>query len=344
MVQETKNQQDSAPKIVFGLREVFYVTSLLAAGLAFSTDSIFFSLFVLLFWGCCFAIVRSSNSGTTLAIVAVFFLLFFCCVGAMFPSIQAVREAARRVACLNNMRQLGLSLLNYESTNSRFPEASELIQGHRCSWRLAILPFIEQQSLYSKYDFSKSWDSPKNMPLAQLAVDCMTCPSKEHGPKTPYKLVTGPGTIFEAGKPHTLNRMTDGTSNTIVLIEDHSNPVFWSDPNGDISIDEAVKLLSKLDPKHAVHSFDETFKKTYWGTHLALADGSVHRIGFNADPEELRNAFLIADGNPTDVASLGEPLVQIKYGVIVSAVIYGLLVLLPIYPLIREHRARKRKV
>ena len=338
------NQQENTSRFVFGLREVFYITSLIAAGLAFSTGSFFFSLFVLLFWGFCFAIVRSSNSGLTLAIVAVFFLLFFCCVGAMFPSIQAVREAARRVACLNNMRQLNLALLNYESTHSQYPEASKLVQGHRHSWRLAILPFIEQQNLYSKYDFSKSWDSAQNMPLAKIVIDGMTCPSKEHGPKTPYKLVTGPGTIFEAGKPHTLDRITDGTSNTIVLIEDHSAPVFWSDPDGDISIDEAVELLSNLDPRNAVHSHSETFKTTYWGTHVALADGSVHSIGFNADPELLRNAFLIADGGMLHIRSLGEPVVRVKYGVIVSAVIYGFLVLLPIFPLIREHRAREKDV
>ena len=182
------------------------------------------------------------------------------------------------------------------------------------------------------------------MPLAKIEIYGMTCPSKEHGPKTPYKLVIGPGTIFEAGKPHTIDRITDGTSNTIVLIEDHSDPVFWSDPDGDISIDEAVELLSNLDPRNAVHSQNETFRTTYWGTHVALADGSVHRIGFNADPELLRNAFLIADGGELDIESLGEPVVRVKYGVIVSAVIYGFLVLLPIFPLIREHRARKKNV
>ena len=331
------------PKWVFDLRTMFYVVSLLAVGLAISPGMFVGSLIVLFFWWCCFAAVRSSSSGMTLGIIALGFILLVCCSGMLMPAVQIVREAARRTACANNMRQLGLALLNSESATGQFPEAAKMVSGNPHSWRVEILPFIEQQNLHGQYDFTQAWDSPKNIKLAQIGIECMMCPSSPHSPKTTYKLVTGPGTIFEKGKPRTLKRIADGASNTIVLIEDSANPIFWTDPNGDLSVEEAVKLLSELDPKNAIHRFDEAYQTTYFGTHVVLADGSIHRIGFNADPELLRNAFLCADGNPADVTELGEPLVVVHYGKIIATVIFVLLALLPLFYLIKEYRQRKSR-
>ena len=84
-------------------------------------------------------------------------------IGLLLPAVQAAREAARRMQCANNLKQLGLAMLNYESVYKRLPrgmcadtagnlaEARVRTRGH--GWGLCILPFMEQQSLYNQFDF-----------------------------------------------------------------------------------------------------------------------------------------------------------------------------------------------
>ena len=331
-------------RFAFDLRLLFYVVSLFAAGMAFSISSIGFTLFVLFFWGCCFAAVQSANPRQKLWFVAFGFLFLPCLIGMLLPAVSQVREAARRTACANNMRQVGLSLLNYESANGSFPKAINGTGQNQYSWRIEVLPYLEQQKFAQAYDKNQPWYSTKNMQWAQNRLESWSCPSRSHGPKTPYKLVTGPGTVFEDGESPTIAKITDGTSNTIILIEDHTAPVFLSDPNGDIHIDDAVELLSQLNKENCLHRHEGTFTTSYVGTHVVLADGSIRTVRFGAESEQIRRAFLCTDGLPVeqDVGELGERIVVVKWGAVVLVGIYGILIVLPIFPLIRQCRQNKQ--
>lgn len=330
-------------KFRFDLRQVFYVTSLLAAGLALSPFTIPLSIFVLLIWWCCFTALRFPKFRSSLLLIVFFTLLGTCCVGVSLPAVSRVREASRRTVCLNNMRQIGLALLNYESANGEFP-TPKIGNEFPYSWRVEILPLLEQGNLRKLYDTNRAWDSPENMTWAESAVDCFCCPSLDQGSKTPYKLVTGPGTAFDDDEPLTIGKLADGTSNTIVLIEDHANPVSIADPDGDLRIEQAVKLLGEFSPRESVHRFENWFSTTYSGTHVLFFDGSTEIIGFNADPQVLRNLFLCADGEKIEIdrSEIGESFVVYKYGVIVSFGAYVVLILLPIFPLWRRWRRLSR--
>lgn len=339
-IPEVKVKKRSA--LTFDLRSIFYVISLLASGIAISPGTIAATLLILVFWFACFAAIRARVPKINLLLVAIGFIFLMCCSGMLMPPVNRVREAARRMLCINNMKQLGLAMHNFHATNQQFPDAKKVVLGNPHSWRVSILPELEQQQLFQMYDYGKTWDSPTNNKLAQIAISCMTCPSCDNGSKTPYKLVTGPGTIFEEGKIPRIDRIRDGTSNTIIMIEDHRKPVAWTDPNGNISVEDAVEILSNLPFKNAIHRSDEAFKTIYHGTHVLTADGAVHRIGFNADREELRRAFLCADGmSGKNINSLGEPLTVINYGKIVATIVYSLMALAPVVPLIREYRANE---
>ena len=328
----------------FDLRQVFYVTSLLAAGMAFSPFTIPLSIFVLLIWWGCFTALRFPKFRSSLLLIVFFTLLGTCCVGVSLPAVSRVREASRRTVCLNNMKQIGLALLNYESANGEFP-TPKIGRKFPYSWRVEILPFIEQVNWRKLYDTNRAWDSPENMTWAESAVYCFSCPSLDHGAKTPYKLVTGLGTVFDDDEPAKFGKVLDGTSNTIMLIEDHSNPVSIADPDGDLNIDQAVKLLSECSPGNSVHCFENMFSTTYPGTHVLFFDGTTEIIGFNADPQVLRNLFLCADGDipEVDPSEIGEPIVVYKYGAIVSFVAYLVLILLPIFPLVNQWRQSSRR-
>ena len=296
---------------------------------------------MLFFWWIGFAAVRSTSPGSNLLLIAMLLLLGVCCSGMLIPGVAQVRSAARRITCQNNMRQLALAMYNYESAHSRFPTA-RIGDEFPYSWRVELLPFLDEQPLRSRYDENQAWDSPKNLKWAESIPGLFSCPSKDHGKRTPYKLVTGPGTLFDESSPPTFDKISDGATNTIMMIEDHRAPVLISDPGGDLNIDEAVKLLCEMDPRSAPHYSDSAFETTYIGTCVVFCDGSTGIIGFNADPQVLRDMFLCADGNfhQRDSHLIGQTVTIFNWSAVVSFSIYVILLSLPAIFLFREYLQR----
>ena len=126
----------------------------------------------------CFS--KSSRSAFTLVELLVVIAIIGILIAMLLPAVQAVREAARRIQCANNVRQLSLSMLNYESANQKFPPGVS-IPSH-AMWSAFILPFIEQQNLFESIDFDTGFEdvSPSNADnIATLSVSLpfMVCPS-----------------------------------------------------------------------------------------------------------------------------------------------------------------------
>lgn len=119
-----------------------------------------------------------------LVVIAIIGIL----VALLLPAVQAAREAARRMSCSNNMKQLGLALHNYHDTFKVFPANFDgsLNQGRiSFSWIVHTLPFIEQGPLYNQFDFrvdptNKFIDNNVNRPLRQTVIAALACPSNPH--------------------------------------------------------------------------------------------------------------------------------------------------------------------
>ena len=138
---------------------------------------------------------RSRRNGFTLVELLVVIAIIGILIGMLLPAVQAVREAARRANCLNNMRQLGLSLHNYESAHMAFPPSrlepndqaipsdstnSSGAESAFQSWTTLILPFIEQSNLGDQFDFRQPWfdkASSNNGVVIATPLDLFTCPS-----------------------------------------------------------------------------------------------------------------------------------------------------------------------
>ena len=157
-------------------------------------------------------------------------------IALLLPAVQAAREAARRSQCNNNLKQIGLDMQTYADIHKSFPPAYVADENGRPmhSWRVLILPYMEQKALYDRYDFSEPWDGPNNSQLASLMPAPYQCPSNPaSGPAsttTSYAAITGPGTMFDADIPSGFATIRDGTSNTLMVVEATNAGIHWMEP------------------------------------------------------------------------------------------------------------------
>lgn len=122
----------------------------------------------------------SRKLGFTLVELLVVIAIIGILVGLLLPAVQAAREAARRMSCSNNIRQLGLALHNYESANrvippSRISVSSPVI--FQQSWVSMILPYMEQNNVHAAYQHGLPWYAAVNDSLTTVKIPTMVCPS-----------------------------------------------------------------------------------------------------------------------------------------------------------------------
>ncbi len=205
-------------------------------------------------------------------------------MGMLLPAVQQAREAARRVESANLLRNMAIASHNYADAYGHFPTNIVDADGKPLlSWRVAILPFIEEINLYDQFHLDEPWDSEHNiklLPLMPKYYQSTMAPSDE---KTVFLGFSGDGTPF--GKPKIKFRdIKDGTSNTILAVEANADEAIeWSRPK-DLSFDvnQDVTSVGKLRPN---------------GFNAVFCDGSVHLLPGTISQETLKNLIRMSDGN-----------------------------------------------
>lgn len=159
----------------FRLWTIFYVFTLLAAAMAtFGPWGIAGATAVIIFWGAIYSAQRPITLGKWVVIVGVVVVI----IALLLPALDAARESSRLGACRNNLKQLSIALLDYESRHGSFPSAS-IEDGHGTpmhSWRTLILSNIERMDLSEQIDRTQSWDAPANRTATSADVDQYQCP------------------------------------------------------------------------------------------------------------------------------------------------------------------------
>jgi prepilin-type N-terminal cleavage/methylation domain-containing protein/prepilin-type processing-associated H-X9-DG protein len=120
---------------------------------------------------------KKRGAGFTLIELLVVIAIIAVLVSLLLPAVQQAREAARRAQCKNNLKQLGLSLMNYESSYNVFPMEKITFAAVNQTWTLMVLPFLDQQPLYNMYNFSVMWADPSQYPVTTARVPVWVCPS-----------------------------------------------------------------------------------------------------------------------------------------------------------------------
>jgi hypothetical protein len=175
---------------------------------------------------------KSEGGGSKIVMILVIVfvvLLLVCGLGGylVYFSMGKVREAAARVNEQNNMKQVSLGLINHSQANGRPPRADGDI-----SWRVHVLPYIEQGALHNQFDTNSAWNKGRNQQLGETIIKTYQSPLDDPPTnQTHYRVFTGEGSSFDTnlwGRPYP-SFLQDGTSNTIMIIET-AETVPWSAP------------------------------------------------------------------------------------------------------------------
>ena len=224
---------------------------------------------------------------------AVFVLVcVFGLIAALGSGVGTSREAARRAQCSCNFCGILLAMHNYHSTYNALPPAYVADASGRPmhSWRVLILPFIDQSALYNLYDFSEPWDGPNNVKLLNSMPQNFACPSRFSNLTnlTSYVAVTGPGTIFPGATSTRLDDVTDGTSNTLMVVEIDNVKVPWTAP---IDLDVRTMSFRINDPKRPAIS-----SKHPGGAHLGFVNGRTRWAKDSVTATNLKALLTIGGG------------------------------------------------
>jgi hypothetical protein len=198
------------------------------------------------------------------------------------------KRAKNITAVENELKQIALAMHNFEATYQHFPPAAIVDKDGKplLSWRVAILPFLEQQPLYQQFKLDEPWDSEHNKKLiVQMpAIYGTGNPKLNAEGKTTYVVPVGKDTMFPgAGASVKVAEVTDGLSLTIMAAEaNEENAVVWTKPDD-----------LPFDPKNPLAGLARPGQSHFLA---AMGDGSTRRISTKLDAETLRRAFIRNDG------------------------------------------------
>jgi len=164
------------------------------------------------------------------------------------------------------------------------------------SWRVLLLPYIDQRNLYKQYRFDEPWDGPNNIALANATSwpSFYRCPSSNWNGETNYFAVVGPQTIWPGTKTTKMSDIKDGTANTIMLVEVHNSGIHWMEPR-----DLDISQMSMSVNPHTGSGISSAHPGGW--AHVALASGETRAIDHTAPPQALRAALTIAGGEKDEL-------------------------------------------
>ncbi|MEQ8787047.1 MAG: protein kinase [Pirellulaceae bacterium] len=205
---------------------------------------------------------------------------------------QLMKTAAERGQRMNNLRQVGLALLNYHHAHKSFPPAKgrretfdESGRPH-LSWRVHVLPYLEQQALYERFHLEEPWDSEHNKALLEEMPSIYR--TGEDAERTSLLAVVGDGTAYEAKAGQVLKDFGDGTANTAYVVDaGRERAIPWTKPED-----------LPFNPEDPIRAFGAS---DFGDVILAvMVDGAVRAVPRDTAPESLRALFTRAGRDTFD--------------------------------------------
>jgi len=238
-----------------------------------------------------------------LIVVAALIMLLLC--GGVFfvwsarvastvvqPTATVSVQSSGQVQCQNHLRQIGMAMHSYHQANGWLPPAYVADEDGKPkhSWRVLLLPYLGRQDLYDAYNFEEPWDSPGNQALANMMPEFYGCPDDPRAPGvTSYVMIVGPETISDGPTKHRLQDVTDGTDNTILVVETAESGINWLQPQ-DLAAEEISSFRLNDGTGTGIRSFHGG------GVNVLFCSGSVRLLGEEIDPQDVQRMSTIAGG------------------------------------------------
>ena len=169
--------------------------------------------------------------------------------GVALPALQRARGSAAQMQSSNNLKQIGLAMHNYMDVHNSFPPAAICDKKGKklLSWRVAILPYLEQDAVYKQFKLDEPWDSDHNKKISAVKLKVFMDPRLPNNTgNTHYKLFVGKETPFNWLKSSGIANISDGTSNTIMVVA-AGDAVPWAKPD-DFEFDSTKPLPDLTKP------------------------------------------------------------------------------------------------
>jgi len=197
-------------------------------------------------------------------------------------------QAGSSAQLKNNLKQIALAMHNMHDTYNYFPDDDGLDDDNKgnLSWRVWILPYMEQAALYNQFHLDEPWDSDHNKTLIEQMPAIFESPGVTEKGKTSIHVFTGEGAPFAGDKAPGIRDITDGTSNTIMTVLAGADKAdVWTKPGGlDFDAENPIKALGKIDKEFLI----------------GLMDGSVRSLSSDVDPVLLTSLISNAGGEGID--------------------------------------------
>ena len=269
---------------------------------------------------------HTRRPGFTLVEVLVVISVIAILLSLLLPAVQQVRSAATRMKCSNNLRQVGLAFLSYEGVARELPPGRATSPNH--GWAYLLLPYIEQNEAYRAYDQSSNWSSVNNRSARRISIPMFMCPTvSDPGRTAPVPSPTYPAAVsdyapiaavgdelcvmlgytpatfptnkrkgaLETNQATKLSDIVDGTSATILVVEDADRPnvwrlgnritgantggAGWADYDASFEVQGTDPTTATADRGHCTincTNANEIYSFHTNGANVVFVDGSVH--------------------------------------------------------------------